>query len=42
MGSLVKEYLAVRFDLLQDPRLDQRKKYLVCMKLFFWLGNVVL
>lgn len=27
MGSLVKEDLSVRFDELEDPRLDRRKKY---------------
>lgn len=34
MGSLVKEDLAVRFDLLEDPRLDRRKKYPVCEIVF--------
>ena len=34
MGRLVKEDLAVRFDFLEDPRLDRRKKYLVCEIIF--------
>ncbi|MCX6126431.1 MAG: hypothetical protein NTV34_16985 [Proteobacteria bacterium] len=34
MGSLVQEDLAVRFDLLEDPRLDRRKKYPVCETVF--------
>ena len=27
MGSLVKEDLAVNFDMIEDPRLDRTKKY---------------
>ena len=27
MGSLVKEDLAVSFDMIEDPRLDRTKKY---------------
>ena len=27
MGSLVKEDLAVNFDLIEDPRIDRQKKY---------------
>ena len=34
MGSLVKDDLSVRFDMLEDPRLDRRKKYPVCEIVF--------
>ena len=34
MGSLVKEDLAVRFDMLEDPRMDRHKKYPICEIVF--------
>lgn len=34
MGGLVKEDLAVQFGMLEDPRLDRRKKYTLCEIIF--------
>ncbi|MEI8027776.1 MAG: transposase family protein [Pseudomonadota bacterium] len=42
MGSLVKEDLAVSFDMIEDPRLDRTKKYPIEEIIFFALFAALL